>query len=127
MCFNAEKPRTDEPQRPFSQAMRVTGLHLPPRRRKETFLPEITQLALQGDSGRAIARKLELPERTVNHWLRELRQEWTAKAAEDVAKMLALALARLESIYREAMEAFAPRRRTRKRGSSRTPRRPTAA
>lgn len=80
---------------------------LPPRRRKDTLLPVITRLALGGESGRAIARKLELPERTVNHWLREVRREWSAKAAADTAEMLGSAVARLESVYGSAMEAFA--------------------
>ena len=69
MCSPVEKPAGGEPQMPFSRAERVQDLHLPPGRRKETLLPVIIQLALEGESGRAIADKLGLPERTVNHWL----------------------------------------------------------
>ena len=39
------------------------------RRRKETLLPEITQLALEGHSSQAIADKLAMPKRTVNYCL----------------------------------------------------------
>ena len=66
----------------------------------------IIQLALDGHSGQAIAAKVGLPKRTVNHWLHELRQEWIARAAEGGGEMFAFALARLDAIYREAMEAW---------------------
>ena len=106
MCSTADKPTSDGPQAPPRPAERVNNLHLTPRRRKETLLPQIMQLALEGHSGRVIAEKTGLPKRTVNHWLRETRREWLAKAAEDAAELTALALARFESIYREAMEGW---------------------
>ena len=93
MCATIDRPTT-------------AATALPPQERKDTWLPLITRLALEGHSGRTIARTLELPVRTVNHWLREVRREWAAKTAEETAEMLALALARLDAIYREAMEAF---------------------
>lgn len=107
MCNVADKPAADDPQSVLGKAVRVDSLrHLGPRRRKETLLPEIAQLALEGHTGQAIGCKLGLPKRTVNHWLREVRKEWTAKAAECAGEMFSLELARLESIYREAMQAW---------------------
>ena len=76
------------------------------RPRKDTLLPEVARMALEGCSGAAIGRELGLPERTVNHWLREVRQEWKANAAEGAAEALGIAQARLVTAYREAMEAW---------------------
>ena len=74
MC-TAEKPAGDQPQPPLSQSVRVSQLPLGPRQRKETMLPRITQLALEGHAGPAIAAKLAMPTRTVNRWLQELAQK----------------------------------------------------
>jgi hypothetical protein len=101
-----ENPTGDVPQPPLCPAASANNLHSGPRRRKETLLPQIIQLATEGHSGQAIAEKVGLPKRTVNHWLRALRQEWIAKSAEDAAEMIAVGLARLTAIYREAMEAW---------------------
>ena len=70
------------------------------------MLPEIAQLSLEGHSSRAIGRKLGVPRRTVDRWLRQLRQQWAESAAENAAERFAVAMARLESVYREAMEAW---------------------
>ena len=70
------------------------------------MLPEVIRLALEGHSGEAIGRKVELPKRTVNRWLQRLRQEWIAKAEEGAGELFAFELARLDAIYREAMEAW---------------------
>jgi hypothetical protein len=70
------------------------------------LLPEIARLSLEGHSSRAIGRKLGVPRRTVDRWLRELRQRWAASAAENATELYAVAMARLESVYREAMEAW---------------------
>ncbi len=102
----AEKRRTGAPQPPLCRAASANNLHASPRRRKETLLPQIIRLATEGHSGQAIAEKVGLPKRTVNHWLRKLRREWIAKSAEDAAEMIAVGLARLTAIYREAMEAW---------------------
>lgn len=106
MCADTEKPTTDESQSPLGRAAAKVANWSPSRRRKETLLPQITQLALDGHSGETIARKLGIPKRTVNHWLQRLRQKWTAKAEEGAARMMGIALARLESVYREAMEEW---------------------
>ena len=106
MCSVTEKATSDDRQPHVSQAVRLTNLHLGPRRRKETMLPQITRLALEGHSGQAIAKVVGLPKRTVNHWLRELRREWSANVAQGAAEMMAVSMARLDSIYREAMEAW---------------------
>jgi len=79
---------------------------VPHQRRKEGLLPRITQLTLEGHSSRAIGSQIGVSKTTVNRWLLELRQEWIAKAMEDNAEMIAIAIARYQSIYREAMEAW---------------------
>ena len=107
MCSVSEKPTSDNLQSPLSRLM--AGSDAPrrsPRQQKEILLPQITQMALEGHSGRAIARQVGLPKRTVNRWLHELRQEWTAKAAEGAGQMFNVELARLDAIYREAMQAW---------------------
>ena len=78
---SAEKPTADDLQPQPGQTARVTPAMLAGRRRKETLLPEVTQLALEGHSSQAIADKLGMPKRTVNYWLQEARQEWIARAA----------------------------------------------
>ena len=106
MCSVAEAAARPSSTATFPGPARDDSPRRSRRRRKETLLPEITRLALEGHTGQAIARQVGLPKRTVNHWLRELRQEWTAKAAEGAGEMFAVELARLDSIYREAMEAW---------------------
>ena len=107
MCSVAEKPPADNRQPPDSRSLPGNDSpRLSPRRQKETLLPEVTRLALEGHTGQAIARKVGLSKRTVNHWLQKLRQEWAAKAAEAAGELFALELARLDSIYREAMQAW---------------------
>ena len=76
------------------------------KHRKAQLLPEITQLALEGHSGRSIALRFDVPVRTVNYLLRELRRQWLAAAAQTSAEMMSVELARLNGIYREAMEAW---------------------
>ncbi len=95
--------RSSAPARPDRQS---APRHARARRRKETLLPEITQLALEGHPSQAIADKLGMPKRTVNYWLQEARREWIARAALSAAEMFAADLARLDAIYREAMQAW---------------------
>ena len=106
MCSVAEKPPADDLQPQPAQTARVPPAMLGARRRKETLLPEITQLALEGHPSQAIADKLGMPKRTVNYWLQEARREWIARAALSAAEMFAADLARLDAIYREAMQAW---------------------
>ena len=83
MCSITENPATtDNPQPQPAQAEKVNHLRASPRRRKETLLPQIMQLALDGHSGESIAQKRGLPKRTVNHWRQKVRQKWTADVAE---------------------------------------------
>ena len=63
-------------------------------------------MALEGHSSQAIAEKLGMPKRTVNHWLQEARQEWIAKAAQGSAELFATDLARIDTLFREAMQAW---------------------
>ena len=105
MRSDSESPASDGPS-PEGQAVRINNLHMGPRQRKEILLPRVTRLALEGHTGQAIAHEVGLPKRTVNHWLQELRQEWISKAADGAAEMLAVGLARLDAVYREAMEAW---------------------
>ncbi len=106
MCSVNEKPTADDFQPQPDSAARTNDALLGPRRRKETLLPEITQLALEGHSSQAIAEKLGMPKRTVNHWLQEARQEWIAKAAQGSAELFATDLARIDTLFREAMQAW---------------------
>ncbi len=106
MCSVSEKPTADVLQPQTGQTARVTPAMLAGRRRKETLLPEITQMALEGHASQAIADKLGMPKRTVNYWLQEARREWIARAALSAAEMFASDLARLDAIYREAMQAW---------------------
>ena len=82
-----------------------------PRRRKETLLPQFVQLALEGHSAEAIARRFDMPGRTVRYWLHKSRREWLAASAGGAAEMLAVTMARLTGIYREAMEEWRDSRR----------------
>jgi hypothetical protein len=84
-----------------SPRSRQTRLH-----RKAVLLPEITQLALEGHTGRAIALRFNLSTRTVNRWLGEIRGEWLAAATKSSGDLMAVALARLNGVYCEAMVAW---------------------
>jgi len=75
------------------------------QRRKARLLPEITQLAMDGHSGESIARRFELPGRTVTNWLKEARRQWLAGAAQSCEELMAIEWARLNGLYREALEA----------------------
>ncbi len=106
MCSVPEKPASDDSRQPACRALSLNSPHVSSRQRKEIALPRIVQLALEGHFGGAIAQKVGLPKRTVNYWLQELRQEWIRKAAAGTADVIALGVARLDAIYREAMEAW---------------------
>ena len=106
MSANIERPKTDDRQALPGGAVRLTNWSLNPRRRKETLLPHITALALEGHSSETIALKIGMPARTVRHWLQELRKAWIAEAAGGTAEMLAIAMERLTAIYRTAMEEW---------------------
>ncbi len=99
MMAHAEPPTSEDRQAPARRTVPAHGTPAP-RARKESLLPEIAELALEGHSGRAVADQTGLPKRTVNHWLRELRREWSAEAAEGAAELFADAVARLKAIYR---------------------------
>ncbi len=102
----AENPTSDDAHPPGSQSVQVTKCPERPRPAKAALLPEIARLSLEGHSSRAIGGQLGVPRRTVDRWLRELRQQWAASAAENAGELFAVAMARLESVYREAMEAW---------------------
>ncbi len=111
MSSMTEKPTVQnlashDAQPPFSQSVRVTTGQESPRPRKAALLPEIAALSLEGHSNRMIARKRGVPRRTVDRWLRQQRQQWAENAAENAAELFAVAMTRLESVYREAMEAW---------------------
>ena len=120
MRFHDEKPATDStasltaenkaseiPQPLPGQAGPKDKRQSKAHWRKFIWLPKITQLALEGQSNRAIAFETRLPRRCVDRWLQEQRRVWAAKASETTAEVFAVALARLESTYREAMHACA--------------------
>lgn len=107
MCSSStvQQPPAADRQSPLGQAVRVNRLMFAPRRRKEVFLPKISELALEGYGCREIGRRLGLGKSTVNRWLQELLGDYQAKLA-DTTGMTALTFARYESLYREAMEAW---------------------
>ncbi len=74
-------------------------------RRKEALRTQVRDLALEGLSCVAISGRLALGKSTVHRWLQEMRQECRTKVA-DSAEMIANAVARYDSIYREAMQAW---------------------
>ncbi len=102
----AAAPASDSPPAPPAPAAGKRKRPVAPRRRKEALLAQIAQLALEGHNGRTIAEQVGVPTRTVNYLLQELRQEWIAKAGNDAAATCAVTVARLESIYRTAMEEW---------------------
>ena len=105
MPTNSEPVTTDDQQPPFSRCVRVNNLLLAPRRRKEIMLPQVSNLALEGHSCRAIGKILGLDKTTVHRWLQELREESRSRVA-DATEMIVIAVARYDAIYREAMEAW---------------------
>ena len=105
MCSTAEKPATDDQPLPLSPAATESSPYMAPRRRKGTLLPQISQFALEGYSCREISARLRVAKTTVNRWLQELRVERHSNLA-DATGMIANAVARYDSIYREAMEAW---------------------
>ncbi len=104
-CLAAERP-AGGPHPLFSRAVRVTGWPKRPRPPKSALMPEIASLAMEGHSGRAIGRQLGVPRRTVDRWLGELRQQWAEKVAESPEGLGGILTARLEAVYREAMQAW---------------------
>ncbi len=101
-----DNPTSEADGPPFSQSVRVTAEQEMLRPAKAMLLPEIARLALEGHCSREIGKQMGVPRRTIDRWLRELRQQWANSAAENAAELFAVATARLESIYREAMEAW---------------------
>jgi hypothetical protein len=78
----------------------------PRRRRREAYLPRITEMALAGLSTPVISAEIRVPYSTVWKWLKELRQEWIAESQTNVAELIGIAYARYESIYRKAMQGW---------------------
>jgi hypothetical protein len=100
-CAQAVRVLCDAPQ--AAEVCRPDAAPRPPR---SVVLPEIVRLSLEGHSSRAISRKTAVPRQTVDRWLRQQRQEWVADAEETAGELFAIARARLEAVYREAMEAW---------------------
>ena len=105
MVTPGEQATADEEQAPLFRAERVNTLFLAPRQRKEFLLPQVNDLALEGRSCREISKILGVDKTTVHRWLQELRGEGRRKVA-DAGEMIAVAVARYDAIYREAMEAW---------------------
>ena len=94
------------PQNPAPQEAEAAPGERPPRPPKSALLPEVARLALEGHSGREIGRTLGIPRQTVDRWLLEQRQMWAENAAEITAQLFPATLARLASVYREALEGW---------------------
>jgi hypothetical protein len=107
----AKVPRVEEnsdngPQPPAAKPAATARRRATRFHRKAILRPEIAQLALEGQTGKAIALRFDLPTRTVDHWLHEVRSQWLAAATQRGVDSMAAGLARLNGIYREAMEAW---------------------
>ncbi len=83
VCAGNDTPMAECPQQLPPRAVRVRVQDLVPRGRKDLFLPQIAQLALEGYTNRAISRKTGVPRRTVDRWLQEQRQEWIKLNVEE--------------------------------------------
>jgi CRP-like cAMP-binding protein len=60
-------------------------------------LPPTTPRSIHVPQGiAAIGKRLGVPRRTVTRWMQELRQEWTARAAEGAALLVPVKVARPE-------------------------------
>ncbi len=105
MPANAETQLGDDRQQPIPQPTSENQQPSRPQRCKDTLRAQLTEMALDGYSCRQIGRRLGLSKSTVNRWLLELRQERTNVLADRYG-MTVNAIARYESIYREAMEAW---------------------
>ncbi len=105
MCSPAEETARDNRQPPLPQDTIKNRRNSAPRRRKATLLPQIDQLSLAGHGCREIAARLGIGKSTVSRWLRELHLERRSNLT-DATGMIANAVARFDSIYREAMQAW---------------------
>jgi hypothetical protein len=78
----------------------------PRKLRKSVLLPDVVQMSLENISVTAISKRLGLSRRTIDRWLEEQRRIWAEKAAKCGVDLYAVTIARLESAYGTAMEAF---------------------
>jgi transposase-like protein len=99
------KPASGDRPLPLPEAATNGSPNLSPRRRKAALLPEIDRLALEGYSIREIGARLRIGRTTVHRWLRELRLDRRASFT-DATGMIVNTIARYDSSYREAMEAW---------------------
>ena len=76
------------------------------RQQKAALRQRAAGLALEGYAAREIADLLGVSRRSVDRWLSAPREEGLAKASEGVGQMLAVARARCDTTYREAMAAW---------------------
>jgi len=76
------------------------------RQRKAVLKPEVLDLYLGGLRTPAIAKKLELSERTVRQWLEEMRKGWAEMNMAETGPLIVQTTARYEHIFREAMAAW---------------------
>lgn len=74
--------------------------------RKAQQIRTVTQLLLEGRTHSEIAAAAGISKRTVERMIPAFRKECLAKAEEDNAELVVQALARYNSIYQEAMEAW---------------------
>jgi hypothetical protein len=100
-----DDPPPDDQPSPLSQSADKQRQYSGPLRRKGALLPQISQLALEGHSCREIGARLGLGKTTISRWLNELRLERRTSLLDDTG-MIVNTIARYDSIYREAMEAW---------------------
>ena len=86
-------------------AAAVAAANRVPRPPKDAVLPQICALALAGQSCRQLAATFGLTKSTVSRWLQELREDCPTRVA-GCAEIIAHAVARYDTLYRKALEAW---------------------
>ncbi len=76
------------------------------RQRKQALLPQISKLAQEGLSSRAIAEKLGRSTSTIARWQREMRDKSHPQEPPDPAERFARKIKRYRSIYRKLIAAW---------------------
>ncbi len=76
------------------------------RQRKAALLPQVARLAVEGLTCREIAAQLGVSKTSVNYWLQKLRPDQAAGASQELAETARRRVARYNSIYRRAIQAW---------------------
>jgi transposase-like protein len=105
MSATNDQTPTDNRQLSDLRALGRKCRRLARSRHKQVLLTQIRDLALEGYSSQEIGARLGMGKSTVHRWLQEMRQECRTSVA-DATEMISNAVARYDTIYREAMQAW---------------------